>query len=152
MRDVGDGESAEVDWINGAAMMTRRAVIDKVGGMDPQYFMYSEELDYCRRIKDVGWHIVYLPDAKIIHHYGKSSEQAVTHRHVNFNRAKLRYFRKFEGRGAYFVVRVVLVLGFAGQIVIEGLKYLVGHRRGLRQQRIGSYMQVLKSKLDAAGY
>lgn len=152
VEDVRDDEIAPVDWVSGAAMMTRRAVIEQIGGMDVGYFMYSEELDYCRRIKDVGWEIIYLPTAKIIHHHGKSSEQAMTHRHINFNRAKLRYIRKFEGRGAYYVVRVVLLSGFAGQIFIEGIKYILGHRRELRRQRIESYIAVVRSGLHAAGY
>ncbi len=152
VEDVRDDEIAAVDWISGAAMMTRRAVIEQTGGMDASYFMYSEELDYCRRIKDVGWEITYLPTAKIVHHHGKSSEQAITHRHINFNRAKLRYFRKFEGRIAYCVLRIVLVAGFVGQIFVEGLKYLLGHRRDLRRQRIQSYKAVLQNGLKAAGY
>ncbi len=152
VEDVRDDQVASVDWVSGAAMLTRRAVIEQVGGMDVGYFMYSEELDYCRRIKDVGWEVVYLPTAKITHHHGKSSEQAVTHRHINFNRAKLRYFRKFEGRVAYYLLRGVLLSGFVGQIFVEGIKYLLGHRRELRRQRIHAYITVLQNGLDAAGY
>lgn len=150
--DANDSQTVPVDWVSGAAMLTRHNVIEQVGGMDEAYFMYSEELDWCRRIKDVGWEIVYFADAKIVHHVGKSSEQAVTRRHINFNRAKLRYFRKFHGRGAYRVVRAVLLANYVAQIKIEGLKWLLGHRRELRRQRISAYWQVLQSRLSAAGF
>ena len=152
VEDVADNASADVDWLMGAALMIRRAVYEQVGGMDAGYVMYSEELDWCRRIKDIGWRVVYYPEAKITHHHGKSSEQAVTHRHINFNRAKLRYFRKFHGRIAYCVLRVVLLLTFVWQIKIESFKWLLGHKRDLRKQRIQSYMQVLRSGLTASGY
>lgn len=152
MRDVGDEETAEVDWVSGACMMVRREVIEQVGGFDESYFMYSEELDWCRRIKAVGWRIVYLPEAEVVHHEGKSSEQAVTARHINFNRAKLRYFRKFHGEGAYWLLRGVLLLNFWTQIKVETAKLLVGHKRELRKQRIASYWDVVKSGLSAAGY
>ncbi len=152
VEDLDVGVSAEVDWVKGAAMVTRRSVYAQVGGMDAGYFMYSEELDWCRRIKEVGWRVIYLPDAKITHLEGKSSEQAVTHRHINFNRAKLRYFRKYHGPAAYVFLRTTLLLGYLFQIEIEGIKALLGHKRPLRLQRIRSYGKVLASGLKAAGY
>ncbi|MCA9998618.1 MAG: glycosyltransferase family 2 protein, partial [Anaerolineales bacterium] len=63
VEDVADAETAVVDWVTGACMLTRRTVFEQVGGMDEVYFMYSEELDWCRRIKLAGWEIVYLPTA-----------------------------------------------------------------------------------------
>ncbi|HFC12561.1 MAG TPA: glycosyltransferase family 2 protein, partial [Anaerolineae bacterium] len=150
--DVKDGDSAEIDWAMGAALLTRRSVYEQVGGMDAAYVMYSEELDWCRRIKAVGWQIIYLPTAKITHHSGKSSEQAITHRHINFNRAKLRYFRKYHGWLAYQFLRWLLLLSYAHQIKLEFLKALLGHKRDLRKQRITVYQQVLRSGLTAAGY
>ena len=133
-------------------MMVRRATIEQVGLMDEAYFMYSEELDWCRRIKDAGWRVVYLPDAEIVHYEGKSSEQAVTLRHINFQRAKLRYFRKYHGQLVCVVLRLFLLLGYGAQILLEGAKGLIGHKRALRRQRISSYWQVLKSGLRPAGY
>ena len=152
MEERADDVRVSADWVNGACMLTTRAVYERVGGMDAGYFMYSEELDWCRRIKDAGYDIIYLPTARVLHHQGKSSEQAVTHRHINFNRSKLRYFRKFHGRGAYTILRVVLLLTYIHQIGVEGIKYLLGHRRELRRQRIRSYRDVLNSKLTAADY
>ena len=87
----------EVDWVVGAALLVRREVVTQLGGFDEGYFMYSEELDLCRRIKKAGWQIVYLPSAQIIHHEGKSSEQVVAARHIRFQTSKVRYFRKFHG-------------------------------------------------------
>jgi hypothetical protein len=136
----------------GAALMVRRKVIDQVGLMDEAYFMYSEELDWCRRIKDAGWRVVYFPRAEIVHYEGKSSEQAVTARHINFQRAKLRYFRKYHGRPACALLRAFLLLSYAGQLLLEGAKGLLGHKRALRRQRVSSYLQVLKSGLRPAGY
>lgn len=152
MADVPDNQQADVDWITGACMLTRRDIIDQVGGMDEAYFMYSEELDWCRRIKEAGWRIVYLPQAQVVHHVGKSSEQAITARHINFNRAKLRYFRKYHGRFLAFVLRIFLLLGYVYQIVVEGVKGLLGHKRPLRKQRIQAYWQVVRSGLKPAGY
>lgn len=150
VQETADDQTAEVDWITGAAMLTRRAVLEQVGGMDEGYGMYSEELDWCRRIKAVGWCIVYVPEARIIHHSGQSSDQVPTRRHILFNRAKLRYFRKYHGRRSYLLLRGVLLANFAGQLALEALKYALGHRRPLRAQRVRAYWQVLRTGLSAA--
>lgn len=151
-QDLADDETADVDWVMGASLLVRREAAAQIGGMDEAYFMYSEELDWCRRIKDNGWRIVYLPAARVVHHVGKSSEQAVTARHIHFNRAKLRYFRKYHGRFAATLIRMLLLGNFAGQLVWEGLKGLLGHKRPLRRQRMRAYWQVLRSGLRPAGF
>jgi GT2 family glycosyltransferase len=152
VQDVADGETAVVDWLMGACMLTRRTLFEQVGGMDEAYFMYSEELDWCYRIKAAGWQVVYLPTAQVVHHAGKSSEQAVTARHVNFQRAKLRYFRKYHGRGAALLLRLFLLGGYLWQMGLEGVKGVVGHKRPLRWQRVQAYWQVVRSGLRPAGY
>ncbi len=150
--DLADEETADVDWVKGACLMTRRAVLEQVGPLDADYFMYSEELDWCKRIKMAGWRVVYLPVAKVVHYEGKSSEQAVTARHINFQRAKLRYFRKYHGRIVTIVLRLFLLLNYSWQLGLEMFKGLVGHKRDLRRQRVRAYWQVIRSGLKPAGY
>jgi GT2 family glycosyltransferase len=150
--DLPDNATADVDWVVGAALAVRGEVLSEVGNLDEGYFMYSEELDWCRRIKDAGWRVIYYPAAQIVHHVGKSSEQAVTARHIHFQRAKLRYFRKYHGVAAASLLRLFLLASYAWQLLVELAKWLLGHRRELRRQRIAAYWQVLRSGLPAAGY
>ena len=152
VEDVADGETAVVDWVTGACLLVRREVVDQIGGLDEDYFMYSEELDWCRRIRAAGWQIVYLPTAQVIHHVGKSSEQAVTARHINFQRAKLRYFYKYHGRLTAGLLRLFILLNYVWQLLVEGLKGIVGHKRPLRWQRVRAYWQVIRTGLRPAGY
>ena len=93
----------------GAALLVRRTAIERAGLLDAGFQMYSEELEWQRRIRGMGdgsWglgsssqpptpnshppRIVYMPDAVIIHHEGKSSEQAPAQRYLNFQRSRLR--------------------------------------------------------------
>ena len=150
--DLPDNQENDVDWVTGASIMVPRRVIDHVGMMDEGYFMYSEELDWCRRIKDAGWRIVYLPKAQIIHHVGKSSEQAVTSRHVNFQQAKLRYYRKYHGRAASSGLRLFLLANYSWQLAVEAGKGMLGHNRRLRLQRARTYWQVIRSGLRPSGF
>ena len=151
VEDKPDNQPADVDWVVGAALMTRRAVVEDVGLLDEGYFMYSEELDWCRRIRAAGWGVRYLPSARIIHHVGQSSNQVVGARHIYFQRAKLRYFRKYHGQAVYVSLRAFLLLIDSWQLILEAGKWLLGHRRSLRRQRVRAYWQLLKTGLPAAG-
>ena len=145
--DQSDDAVQDVDWVKGAALMARREAIVQVGPMDEGIFMYSEELDWCRRFREAGWRVVYLPTAQIVHYEGKSSEQALPARHVHFQTSKVRYFRRYHGCVAAEILRLFLLGNYAWQLGLEGVKWLIGHRRPLRAERIAAYWQVLRSGL-----
>jgi GT2 family glycosyltransferase len=147
VNDVPPDQTLDVDWVQGSALMVRREVYAQLGGLDEGYNMYSEELDWCKRAKDAGWRVVFLADAHIIHHGGKSSDQVVGRRHILFQQSKLRYFRKHHGTIAAQALRLFLLLNYAVQLGIESTKGLIGHKRALRQERVQQYWQVLRSGL-----
>jgi N-acetylglucosaminyl-diphospho-decaprenol L-rhamnosyltransferase len=137
----------EVDWLVGAALLTRREVLDGVGSFDEGYFMYSEELDWQRRVRAAGWKIVYFPDAIIMHYEGKSSEQVVAARHIRFNRSKVRYFEKHHGSTAAETLRLALLAMFALEWLLEATKYLLGSQRPSRRSRMNAYGELLRTRL-----
>jgi len=145
--DRPDDVIQDVDWVTGAAMLARREAVEEVGLLDEGFFMYSEELDWCRRFREAGWRVVYLPTAQIVHHVGKSSEQVVAARHIHFQTSKVRYFRKHEGAFAAGILRWILLTNYVWQLGLEGTKWLLGHKRPLRAQRIAAYRRVLESRL-----
>ncbi len=109
--------------------------------------MYSEELDLCKRVRDAGWRILYIPEAQLIHYEGKSSEQVVAARHIRFNTSKVRYWRKWFGPIWAEALRSYLLLEYRWQTVSEWIKLKLGHRPDLRTARIAAYRQVLQSEL-----
>jgi N-acetylglucosaminyl-diphospho-decaprenol L-rhamnosyltransferase len=145
--DVADDSVSEVDWVQGSALLARREVYTQIGGLDEGYVMYSEEMDWCKRAKTAGWRVVYFGLATIVHHGGKSSEQATARKHIHFQESKLRYFRKFHGWFPAQALRLFLLLSYLWQIAIESLKSALGHKRSLRQERIQAYWQVVRSGL-----
>lgn len=146
-RDLPDDAIGEVDWVVGAALLVRREAYEQVGGFDEGYFMYSEEMDWCRRMKAAGWQVVYFPPACIVHHEAKSSAQVPAATHIRFNSSKVRYFRKCHGPLAAEALRWFLLANFACQLVLEWTKGLLGHKREMRAARVEAYRQVLKSGL-----
>ena len=147
MSDTADDAVQRVDWVVGACLLVRREAYEQVGGLDEGFFMYSEELDWCRRIKAAGWDVVYFPTATVIHHEGKSSEQVVPARHIYFQNSKVRYFRKHHGAFQAEAVRWFLLLTYLYQAAREGIKWLIGHKRPVRAERVRAYRQVLGSGL-----
>ncbi|GIV75938.1 MAG: glycosyl transferase [Litorilinea sp.] len=145
--------SHDVDWVTGAAMLARREALeairppDAAGPFDEGFFMYSEELDLCHRLKRQGWRVIYVPQARVIHYEGRSSEQVVAARHIHFNASKVRYYRKYFGPVWAELLRRYLLWEFRWQLMLEGLKFILGHRRPLRQARMAAYRQVLASGL-----
>jgi len=145
--DRPDDEVQEVDWVTGACILMRREALEEVGPLDEGFFMYSEELDWCRRARERGWKVVYLPTARVVHYGGKSSEQVVPFRHIQFQRSKVRYFCKHHGRLWAWFLRLFLLAMYAYLLIVESLKWLVGHKRPLRAERVRAYWQVLRSGL-----
>lgn len=88
---------AEPEWIGFACVLIRREVIEQIGFLDEGYFMYFEDVDYCHRVRQAGWTILYWPKSKIIHLLGGSSK--VTSKDTKLKRAP-RYF--YEARSRYF--------------------------------------------------
>ena len=147
--DAAQSDGQPVDWLVGAALMLRRELLDQIGAFDEQYFMYSEELDLCHRAKDAGWGIDYVPAAQVTHYEGRSSEQAVALRHIRFQTSRVRYFRKFHGPWIAGLLRWGILLSFAGEWLLEGVKWLAGSKRELRVARLRAYGLLLRSGLQS---
>ncbi len=147
VEDRGDDEEQYVDWVSGAALICRREMLEQVGPFDTGYFMFSEEMDLCRRAGEAGWRVAYVPEAEITHFGGRSTDQAVAGRHIHFNTSKARYFRVHEGRVVGRLVRWYLVGTYVGQLAVEGAKWVVGHKREMRAERVRMYVEVLGSGL-----
>jgi hypothetical protein len=146
LRDRSSDEVQDVDWLYGACVMVRREAARQVGLFDEGFFMYSEEVDLCRRIRGGGWRIVYLPTPEVVHHEGKSSEQNPAARDLRFHESRFRYYAKHHGRGWALALRLA-VLGHFGYLAAEeGAKLMLGHRPELRRQRLANLWIVLREQ------
>lgn len=94
MSDWDHATSREVDWLSGACMLVRRAAIDAVGGMDETFFMFNEDVDWCRRMKLAGWANAYVPEAVVVHHIGASKGRVAPKVIVSRHAGMIHYFHK----------------------------------------------------------
>ena len=98
-----------VDWVSGAVMMIRREAWDAVGGFDPAFFLYYEDIDLCRRVRAAGWEVGIVPDATAIHESGGSQWRPGTRTRVEriYLESQAYYFRKHYGRLMEWLLRAV---------------------------------------------
>jgi N-acetylglucosaminyl-diphospho-decaprenol L-rhamnosyltransferase len=85
----------DVGWVQSSAMLVRRAAAEQVGWLDGDFFVYSDETDFCRRLTDAGWRILFVPGAEAVHHDQLGTDAAAMRRRiVEFHRNRDLYFRK----------------------------------------------------------
>tara|TARA_Y100000031_G_C7872924_1_gene227192 strand:+ start:21 stop:440 length:420 start_codon:yes stop_codon:yes gene_type:complete len=93
----------DVDYILGAAMLIRKQALDEVGGFDPEFFVYFEDQDLCRRFWKKGWRVVYNPDVELIHYHRRETAEGGFVKQI-FNpltriqiQSALYYYKKYKG-------------------------------------------------------
>ena len=85
----------EVGWVQSSAMLVRRAAAEQIGWLDPDFFVYSDETDFCKRLHDSGWRVLFVPRARAVHHDQLGTDAAAMRRRiVEFHRNRDLYFRK----------------------------------------------------------
>jgi N-acetylglucosaminyl-diphospho-decaprenol L-rhamnosyltransferase len=110
--------ACRVDWVAGASMMIRRAVFDAVGLLDEKYFMYYEEVDFCRRANRAGWPCWYVPASRVVHLVGQSSgvtdeSKPRKRRPAYWFESRRRYFLRHCGRISTLLADTFWVVGHA---------------------------------------
>jgi hypothetical protein len=123
---------ARVDWLSGSCLLVRRTALETIGGMDEDFFFYSEDIDLCRRVeRDAGLAVLFCPDATCIHAGGTSKPRAQLLPMLAASR--LRYARRHRGRLASLAERAGIGLGEALRTVVGagGASYRRGHLAAL---------------------
>jgi GT2 family glycosyltransferase len=118
-RSKWDTDQAQaVDVLMGACLLLRREALDQVGLLDEDYFMYSEEVDLCYRIQCAGWGLAWVPQAKVTHLGGQSTQQVPTEMFLNLYQAKIKYFRKNDGWATAQLYKLILMLASLSRLVL----------------------------------
>jgi hypothetical protein len=125
-------ESVAVDAVVGACLIMRPATLDQVGLLDPGYFMYAEETDWCYRAARLGWRIAYVPGASVIHLGGQTAKRESARFYVERRRSNVRFFLKHRGR-------------LAARVNAELMRWNIGLRWLLSPRQRKTYGQIWTS-------
>jgi GT2 family glycosyltransferase len=109
----------KVEVAQGAALILRRAALEEVGVLDEDYFMYTEEVDLCSRLRKAGWQILWLPNARVLHWGGQSTRQVKAEMFLRLYESKILFFRKHYGPAAALAYKAVLALAAIPRIVLS---------------------------------
>lgn len=112
----------EVEQPMGAAWMVRKSVFEEASGFDTSFFLYMEDVDFCRRIQSLGWKIYYLADARMIHHAGGSSRQDWERSQMNLFESILVYFKKHDRKGSTIWLRISLSMALVIRTLVFFLR------------------------------
>jgi N-acetylglucosaminyl-diphospho-decaprenol L-rhamnosyltransferase len=104
----------EVGWAQSSALLVRREAAEQVGFFDPAFFVYSDETDFCKRLRDAGWRILYVPQARAIHHDQLGTDpDSMRRRIVEFHRGRDLYMRKHHSGPVRAVARLLWTWAYA---------------------------------------
>ena len=130
----GGTDVRDVDWVQSSALLVRKDAADAVGYFDPAFFVFSDEVDFCKRLRDAGWRVLHVPHARAVSHE-LPVEDAGQQRIVELSRNRDRYMRKHHSPGAARTVRWLTAYTYAVRALVALV--LPGHeaRRYARHVR-----------------
>lgn len=142
----------EYAWVGGTCMLLRRKTLEQIGLLDPDYFMYTEEADWCYRARQASWEIWYEPALAAIHHGGASSRNNAGRMRAELYKSKLVFFSKHRPRWEYETLRLTLML--TALVKAGGYRLAARFNERLAQQyrdRASSFRQVFQmARMGAA--
>ena len=138
--ESGGAATRPVGWVQSSAMLVRREAAEQVGWLDPGFFVYSDETDFCKRLGDAGWRILHVPSARAVHHDQMAQDaRGAERRIVEYHRGRNRYLRKHLGSARAALLRPLLawpyLLRALAALVLSGhspRRYWLHARQALR--------------------
>jgi hypothetical protein len=116
-----------VDWVSGACVVIRRRALEEIGPLDERFFMYFEDADLCRRAREAGWLVYYVPQAEVLHHTGASSRGRL--RAIwNLHKSAFLYHRKHGPLGPLQLYSLLALLGLGARALAKVGAVLAGRR------------------------
>ncbi len=124
----------EVDWVSGAAMIVRKDIFDKLNGFDEDYFLFYEDADFCKRLKDRGYGIYYYPFNGLVHYKGENVNESFNSNTYYYSKeSQLLYYKKHNRITDRVMLRIYLIMKFSylllrerNEINMKILKLLLG--------------------------
>lgn len=137
-------QAQEVDVLMGACLLLRKEVLDRVGFLDEDYFIYSEEVDLCFRIHRAGWRLFWVPQGEVVHIGGQSTQQVPTEMFLNLYHSKIKYFRKHYGWQAAHIYKLILrVAAFSRLILAPFVIFEPSPRRQKHRTLVDRYWRLV---------
>jgi GT2 family glycosyltransferase len=133
----------DVNVLVGCFWMVRRAALSEFGFLDEDFFMYAEDIDWCRRCWEAGWRVVFFPGAKAIHYRGGSSKNDPVRCELDQQRSVLHYWTKHHGTLPSLIIRLLIFNYLLLRLAPALIQYTF---QSLRHEEIRAYLKILKAR------
>jgi hypothetical protein len=149
MKDFHFDETRDIDVLNGWLWMARREALHQVGPLDGRFFMYAEDVDWCKRFHLAGWRVVFYPQASAVHYGGASAANQPSRFNVEMQRANLQYWKKYHGSISLFFYLLIGCLSYTVRALGWSGVYLMKKSSRYRAQiEVKQYLKCLRWVLD----
>jgi N-acetylglucosaminyl-diphospho-decaprenol L-rhamnosyltransferase len=124
MLDSDHNEIRQVDWLSGCCLMVSKSTFENSHGFDENYFLFNEDVDLCRTIKQAGKEVIYFPEATIIHHVSTSNSKTTARVIIQRHLGMMHYFKKHHGQNLLtrWVINFFISLRSITQLLINFAK------------------------------
>jgi len=129
-------DTRPVDVINGCFWAIRRSAIDDVGFLDERFFIYGEDVDWCRRFTEKGWQVVFFAGAEALHYGGASSANAPIKFDIEMQRANYQYWTKHHSRFEAYAFLLISFIQHAVRVIAEVVAYPLRRSRAASKYKI----------------
>jgi GT2 family glycosyltransferase len=137
-------DTRPVDVINGCFWVLRRSAVDEVGLLDERFFMYAEDVDWCKRFTQKGWQVVFFAEAEALHYGGASSANAPIKFDIEMQRANYQYWTKHHSRVEANAFLLITLLQHSVRILAEIVAYPLRHGSTASKYRIERGLAAIK--------
>lgn len=135
---------SDVGWISGSCLLARRDTLVEAGLLDGHFFMYFEDIDLCRRIRDLGFDIHYDPQSTVIHYGGVSAKKNILKVMIEYRRSQLYFTKKYYGLRGVLALKALLTVKYGVNFVRWAAVFLGDRLLGRKSQ--ASFAKLLLSK------
>ena len=150
MKDFQFDRTTDIDVLNGWFWMARREALNQAGLLDRRFFMYAEDVDWCKQFHLAGWRVVFYPEARALHYGGASAANAPSRFNVEMQRANLQYWKKYHGRVSLFFYLLIGFLSYSIRAAGWGIVYLTQRSSRYRAEiEVQQYLKCLRWVLDS---
>lgn len=119
-------QNQEVDQVMGAYFLINRKVLDKIGPLDEKYWIWLEEVDFCKRAKNASFQVYYFKDAQTIHHKAQAFNQVLgIKRQVYLNNSLLHYFYKFHSIFSWLIILILYLPSLPIALLVDFIKLFI---------------------------
>jgi GT2 family glycosyltransferase len=146
----------EVEWLNGSFMLVRSEVVKAVGGLDDHYYTYVCEPDWCFRIRQAGWKVMFVPHVEITHVGGEHSINTTAkqfHNLIRYHVNRYYFFHRHYGPLSMFLLRPIMIVGALLRIAYFFVLYLLRpSARSIAETRMQAFWRVIQLSLSPRPY